>query len=116
MKSVRVKLIADWQDIDVVFDNEVPDSDYIEDSDCVQGIWYNEEFIPLDIFARYGNAWVGSRPDCVDENGETVIVHGVSVDLSYPYFIEVDDASQQIRLWKEVDAWYSGGNADDSDN
>lgn len=113
MKTIKLRLVADWQDIDVVFDNEIPDSDYIENDDCVQGIWVNEDFVPLDIFARYGGAWVGSRPDCVDEEGNDVIVHGVSVDLSYPYLIEINDSTQQIRVWKELGAWYSGDSADE---
>ena len=108
-RKIKVKLIADWQDISINYDE--PECEDLEDSEYyAQGIYIDNEFVNLDIFARYGTMWTGSAPEAEDENGNAVSIHGVSTDLSYPYLIEVNDASQQIRVWKETDAWYSGEN------
>ena len=104
MTKIKVKLIADWQDIAILVD--APEVDDFENNELPQGIYIDNEFVDLSTFARYGTVWTGQAPDAEDEEGNAVSIHGVSTDLSYPYLIEVDDASQQIRVWKEIGAWY----------
>lgn len=105
MKKIKVKAVTDWCDIDIQFNEDC--TDYTDNEQCVQGIYVDNEFINLDIFARYNTSWTGSAPEAIDEYGNDVSIHGVSTDLSYPYLVEINDSTQQLRLWKETEAWYS---------
>ena len=97
MKKIKLEMVADWQEIDEVYEN---------DGEPVLGVWVGDgdesTFIELEKFIRYGIPWMGDAPECEDINGNEIKVHGIGCDMSVPYFIEINDSTQEIRLWGEM--------------
>ena len=91
--SIKLKLVEDWQPISIIPVEETYN----------QGIYVDNEFVDLDMFMRYGTHWLGEAPECYDEDNNKIEVVGVSNTIWAPYFIEVDDNTQEVRIWMEVD-------------
>ena len=90
MGNLVLTQIADWQAIDEIYEN----------NDVIMGVWVDNTFLELDKFVRFGTPWFGEAPKCVNEYGQEIIVHGVSTDIYYPYYIQLNDSCDYARLWR----------------
>lgn len=90
MANLRVRLVdEEWQEFDAIVERL---------KDSIDGVWYDNIFLPLVEFYRFGTPWIGEKPEFLDEKTGHVVNEIVGVHQSLPIYLEVDGCS--YRIWE----------------